>query len=106
LVDHPHRVQRTRVDDPLRILFAAPCLVQRLRNLPRRRNIRKDNIARIAEQQVIQLETIAELAADVKFHAGVSFTGKEKSAPVSSVRTRTLTRVKRNRPDEMPLRPA
>ena len=69
LVDHPHRIQRAGMNHPLRIVFRPPRLVQRLRHLPRRRHVRKNNISRIAEQQVIQLEPVADLAADVKFHA-------------------------------------
>ncbi len=64
-IDHPHRKQRARIHLPRKLLFrrlrlCPRQLIQILRQLPRGSNIRKNNIPRKAEQDIIQVQPFTD----------------------------------------------
>ncbi len=81
-VDEPHGEQRSGVIGPRRIGISAASLVQRFGQPARCRHVREDDIARVAEQSVLDLGCFTDGTGDMEFHgseASESFPSQYRS---------------------------
>jgi hypothetical protein len=68
LVDEAHGKQRACVERASRVGVRSARLVQRIRQLAARRYVGEDDVAGVAEEQVVDLGCFSDCAGDVKFH--------------------------------------